>query len=494
MAIPNCLQTGCPVKRPEPGHTLAPWVQITFLGSGSVITVGNDSSPNTNPQHVACIKSFEFGYSDGMTCRCTIQDQQGGSFVAFMQNLLTDFMCLEGSASQVYMKLRFGWSKANCPGTAVSYSPIFYLVCIGVETNFSEGKYTFEITAYDQCRTMWEGSVEKNYGGEGDQGMYLTEAIRKLMTNECSPNVSNVKFLRKQGGVIEPLEFDLQGEERAKGPKNKWVCNGQNKMEVVKQWLQGYLTSNKKGFILAYDGEVIGGELIVWEDPKPKTPTDDWDQSCIGVYVVNGGKESPVIEFNPKVKWDFSRLTSQGGNVGSERLNAMGTDGSKNPGRDIPTIDRESYPCAGHNIQTDITDAHRDIFGSRATKKKAEGDDQNQRAMRILPDPIEADLVIVGDPTLPPPSRCIVSHNVSIIFVNPFHLTMGGDRCGEWLASPVCNEVLTNKAWMVKSVTHRIEAGKYTTTIGVHLVGPGDEAPVGSPIGAWTGGWRPVNC
>ncbi len=62
----------------------------------------------------------------------------------------------------------------------------------------------------------------------------------------------------------------------------------------------------------------------------------------------------------------------------------------------------------------------------------------------------------------------------------------------KWLAKPTCNEVLSNKGWICKSITHKIEAGKYTTTIGVYLTAPGVDSPPNTPLGSWTGGWHPT--
>lgn len=488
---------GCEVKVPEEGHTLAPWVAITFEGSGSTITVGNDSSTATDPPNVACIKSFEFGYSDGMTLRATIQDEQGGSFVQFMQNLLKHFACLKnGSPASVRMAVQFGWSKASCSEKnqlPPTISRCYFCTSDSVETNFSGGKFTFEITGKDLCFRMFEGSTLNRYGGEGRNAMPITEAIRQYMTQGPPPNVKSVKFCRMEGGKRVDCPFKDFG---LVGPSGKWLASGQDKMRTVMRWLEGHMTDRSRSWIPQYNSEEKDGELIFWEDSKPTAPQDDsyWEQSCIGVYVVNGGKKSPVIEFNPKIRWDFGSLTSSGGALGNGQVNGMGTPGSSNPGN--KEVNKEMSPGAGQNVQTTPTETHKDLKAKNDIKEKAEADSESMRALKILHDNIEADLTIVGDPTLLSPSEAMLAKNLTIILVNPYFLRFSNlvDKIPtlEWLSEPLCNNVLSSKAWICKSITHKIEAGKYTTTIGVFLSAPGRDSPPGTPLGNWIGGWKPV--
>jgi hypothetical protein len=482
------------LKLPEEGHVLGPWVEVTFEGSGSLITVGNDSSPNTSPANVAVIKSFEFGYSDGLSVRVVIHDEQGGSFVKFMDNMLKHYVCLkDGSPATVRMKFSFGWTKSSCNSSLPpASSRCFYALCDSVETNFTGGKFIFELTGKDLCYRMFEGGTEQIYGGEGQNAIPITQAIQEYMTNGCPPNVSSVRFCKMEGGTCQKVKFEKYDFE---GPSGKWVANGQDKLRVCMRWLEGYRTENQKAFIPQYNSLKPGGELIFWEDSKPKdVQTDDyWEKNCIGTYIVNGGKSSPVIEFNPKVRWDFGRLVSSGGASSSETVKPLDPDGSKTPGRDVPGLDSKSNPCAGHNVQTTPTETHKDNEGKNATKEKQKGDEESMRAMKILHDHVEADLVIVGDPTLLPPSEAMWTSNVAIVLVNPYFITQGGLNCGEWLAEPICNEVLSSKAWICKSICHKIEAGNFTTTIGVYLTAPGIDTPPGTPLGAWSKGWVPKN-
>lgn len=493
------------IRLPEDGQTLAPWVALTFEGTGSTITVGNDSSPNTDPINIAVIQSFEFGHSDGLTMRCTIHDEEGGSFVTFMQHILKDYTCLEGASPRtVRIKCQFGWCKSDNSNSPVTRSRCYYFLSDAVETNFSNGKIIFEITGKDSCSRMFEGGCSQNYGGDGINGMPINEAIQLMMTKGCAPNVSSVRFCRMENGKCQPCGWKdgtnsgnsaFSTSDKLNGPKGKWECKGFNKLDVVLNWLKGHPTDRDKGWVPQYNCEVEGGELIFWEDSKPIKPEDDkyWDQNCIGVFIVNGGKRSNVIEFNPKVRWDYSRLTSNGGQLDSSKLLAINRPGSRLPGSPEYGLDANNNKCAGHRTQAVPSETHKDLGTN--TQGAVDGINAQHRALKILHDNIEADLTIVGDPTLLPPSEAMWSKNCTIIMIDPYFLRFANlveatPRL-EWLAKPLCNEVLSSKAWICKSVTHRIESGKYTTTIGVFLTAGGVDSAKGSPLGNWTGGWTP---
>ncbi len=485
-------------KAPEPGATLGPWVQISFtdLGGGNgraPITVGNHSSEATDPKHAAVINGFELGYTDGITCRVTIHDQQGGSFVKFMEHLLKDWACMKGGQpSSALMKVTFGWTKAGCQGPmGPSSSQPYFILCDSVETNYSQGKWIFEITGTDICKRMFEGGSEEIFGGEGQNAMHLIHAVDKLMLmSQWAPNVGKVSFKCINNGVVVPAEFKGQGPEKKLGPKQKWICNGQNKLETVRRWLLDAPSSKGKGWIPQWNPMTEKGELIFWEDPKASDgPPPPACASSIGTYIVNGGKESSVLEFNPKIRWDFSSLTAVGGSLSNERLNAQQEPGSKNPGRNVDGLRREDVKGAGLVNQTTISDGGRDRHGNNATKEKRDADNEAKKAMKLVFDIIEADLVLVGDPTLAPPNELLFAKTVALVVVNPFVIAGGsGGSCGEWIATPPCNDVLSNKCWRIHSVTHRIEVGVYTTTLGITLDAPGVDTAPGSSLGC---GWTP---
>jgi len=509
----GCIETyqsSCVKKLPEPGETLAPWVQITIqnpsagAGSGGSITVGNRSFPS-NP-HTAVIKSFEFGKADSLSCRVVVHDEQGGSFVKFAEALLKDYKCAKPPFN---MKVEWGWVKTNCgaPASPRLSKPAYMIVGM-METNFTGGKFQYEITGTEVFSSGQEGGSEEVIGGDGDEGVYLRDAIEQYLTEEPPPIVGKVKFCKVVRGNCVPVAFE-EGEKTSengrsaswKGPKGKWQCQGQDKLRTVVRWLEGWRSENKKAFVPFYNDESADGEVIFWEDPKPQCSQNSPDEGCVGFYLVNGGKESPVIEFNPSFKWDFAMLTNVGGNTSVQTIDPTDNN-AKTKGRDeCPTLSRTGNPGAGHGMSTPQSENHDNRFGQGGTEKNREAQDAMFRALRPA-DMIEADLVLVGDPSIHPLTH--YQKPVSIAFINPFHLlgasnaafggatdTSGIGSCGEWLALPLCNPVLSNDKWQIKSITHRIEAGKYTTTLRVYLAVPGVDLDTGQNLGGSALGWKP---
>lgn len=510
------LFTGCqkkyqvdPLFLPEEGNVLAPWVSIQFVnstypvgeftGAGDVITVGNESATEANMPNAASIKSFEFGQTDGLAVRVTIQDQEGGSFEKFMNHVLKDWKCLENPANPMYMRFQFGWTKSECNKTfsSASNSPCYHAIVTSCETYFANGLFTFDLIGHDHPSLMLEGATEETYGGDGDKGMYLKDAVQEMLTNGPAPNVSSVRFCKQlPNGKCEEVGFAHEDGNEKKGPKSKWPCFAKNKLEVAKNWLEGWRSENDKGWIPTFNPEVEGGELVFSEDRMPKCHDEGdeyWNQYSKGTFIVNGGKRSSVIEFNPKIKWPWTMLRGAGGSVGSNRINALGTDGSKVPGKYCPKLKRQDTLGAGHPVQVPPSEASTAVHGARGQEEKDKSSDAAIRANSLVHSPIHADLVIVGDPSFRPLD--LKTRNVSVIFINPYYVYEARPpvkHC-EWLVGPACNGVLSNKAWIINSINHKIESGTYTTTLGLMLPAMGVEVSPDAHMGAWTKGWKPPN-
>ena len=500
LKVDGCLATYavCTPKLPEEGHTLGPWVAVRFINGGSIITVGNESSPQN--AHNAVIKSFDFGRSDGWTCKVVIQDQIGSSLIQFMENMLKDARC--ASPDSLRMEVQFGWVKSGCTTpipTAKSHCYCMYPEAI--ETAFDNGQFTFEVTGRDLIHAMLEQRGDKIYGQDGDNGMPLTQAIQTMMNDqELKPTISSVQFCRYEGGkCVTPKFKDCNCEE---GPKGKWEMLNRTKIDTAREWLKNHRSDRDKGWKCAYQSTSCSDASIVfWEDSKPNCGEGkNWSSNCLGFYIVNGGKSSSVIEFNPRIKWDFARLTSQGGQAANQQPQ-MNDDGKSDGRWDCQTLNRDAITSGGSQTTVTPNEVLQETHGKNAEKEGQKSQDKAIRAEKIFHDNIEADLVIIGDPTMVNPALAPWAFNVSIAFVNPFHLigristvnsdiTTGG--CGEWLALPTCNEVLSNRAWIVKSVGHSIREGQYTTTLGLFLTTPGDDTEVGTPIGGpGSAGWTP---
>jgi hypothetical protein len=341
-----------------------------------------------------------------------------------------------------------------------------------------------------------------------------------LTQDKDGPNVGKVMFKTYQGGVVKDIGFEYydvdceencKGEEESKrhrvapwkdctnkGPKGKWITGAEDKLSIARRWLAGWRTTNRKSWVEVFDPTTPNGGVVYWEDRKPFCHDEGdgyWEPTCVGKYIVNGGKKSPVLEFNPKIRWDFSRLQSVGGASSSETSNALNTEGSKSKGReDCGSLKRERIRGAGAAWQTTTPEAQKEFHGEAATEKQATGTQAFARAQEsvLMHNPIEADLVVVGDPLMVEPIFAREQKNVCIIFINPYYLiNQGQGSCPDWLALPPVNGVLSNLAWIVYGVTHTIELGRYTTTLNVKLATPGIEGDVGASLGLWSGGWKP---
>jgi len=481
------LNNGCLVNKPPPGYVMSPWVKVRFLKGGSTITVGNKSSPDNNNH--AVIKSFEFGHADGLECVISIVDEQGSSFVKFMEDLLKDANC--AAPSSITMLVDFGWTITNCDGsnTIKKNLQTYCMMCDNVSCNFRGGKFLFMVTGADLIGRSFDYREDKIRGDDVNK-MHLTDAISLMFKDQdYPPNVGSVKFQRyNSGGSIEKIVFK-DGSE--KGPLGTWRPESMDKLNTAMKWLRSCLTVNDKTVFPTYNSEAPQGEIIFWEDFQPQCGENkNWDANCLGTFIVNGGKDSSVIEFSPDIRWDFKALNT-GGNMGEGQVMAT-PDGGKHQGRpDCPTLDQPK--TAGSTFSIPVDQNMKDLHGKKAAQVTARASDEQIRGWRLFHEDIEADLVVIGDPMMMRPSLAINSKNVKIVFLNPFHIFEGAsDSCAEWLAAPLCNEVLSNKAWNIKAVTHRIEGGNFTTTLRVWLSVPGTVLDIGAPLGGQgSGGWVP---
>ena len=106
-------------------------------------------------------------------------------------------------------------------------------------------------------------------------------------------------------------------------------------------------------------------------------------------------------------------------------------------------------------------DAPRDALRSQAANERA---NKNYES-------VEAEMRIQGNPALDN-IYDLITKTVSIIVINPFHLANGGNGI-DWLIPAPCNDILSNKNWRVKGVSHEVREGTYTTTLKLFLVSPG---------------------
>lgn len=472
------------LKTIQPGHTLSPWVRCTFRnGAGSMITVGNESSPSLD--NSAVIKSFNYGFSSGAECKITIHDTMGSSLSIFLNNMMKEFK----DSSDRIVEFEWGWTNAGCPTPPPAMkSDMHYLMLAGLETNYVQGKFIHEISALDVTSTALQGGIEKAYGEDGKNAIYLKDALKKLLQEKPDPIVKNIKYCRMQNGELVCNDDIGFKENDPMGPLHSFRGNAGNKLETAKKWISGWVTNNKdKMFEMQYDATDDGGTVMFLEKPtKDCTETGD-EKLCIGTYVVNGGEDSPVIEFNPRIKWDFGPVGANGGQIPTGSVQDPKSPNNKSMGIEkCANLSRNGNKNAGQVISTPPTNAHTDIKGKEATSTN---NDANSKQLlldgiHIMDDGIMADMVIVGDPRFPTQSEGVIDgKTVAIAFVNPFHiLPSGNSNCGDWLAKPPCNSILSQKDWFIQKVNHRIEGGTYTTILSLRLTSDGLDAPIGTHI------------
>lgn len=498
------------VSCPPNGTILAPFVKVTIVASGTVITVGNDSSPSNN--NTAIIKDFEFGHSNGFECRFRIYDEQGSSFSRFVEHLLKNFKCtLPKNGYQA--KISFGWIASTCdePGAKLISSPEYTLVLTKLNCVYNTGKFVYEVEAKDITSTSFQAKHSAIYGGDAfKDAVTIKEAITKMFSDpKYPPVVSKVSFLKAgkklsfecNNRFASPTDIEFKDADF----KGKFVGNNLSKIDLAMKWLADFLSKDGKAFVPVFNPENPDGEIIFWETLKPDCKqSHNWSDYSIGTYLVNGGPKSNVLSFSPKLQWNFTALTNASGQIG-----ANPDKGDKENATDCATLNTQITQVQELGVESYVPNneriIERDAVGNRTQAAKA----RQQQLLAMKPFkingalPIEAEMVIVGDPLISRPSLCML-RNVHVIFMNPYHFfggktfSSGDTTCGDWyvLGPQGCNPVYTNKAWLIKNIVHRISDGKFTTSFTLWLPAPGVDIDIGSPLGGdGSGGWAPpIDC
>lgn len=502
-------------EKPEPGDVYAPWVKLQIQNGNNKITVGNESFPT---EHTAVIKSFEFGATDAFACSITIYDQRGGGFAEFMSQLIDTLDPSEVIKDR--MLVSFGWVRILCDGSVQKTGTRcngefaeFIMHGMEIDVNFTDGGFIYTITGRDLGTYMIEAAkFEGNIGSDGmdeggrDNRAPLTQAIRTLLVQNTETNsppyVKEVKFLKDNGPNNEPdkiLWNHRDGQTSYEGPKEVWRGNQRDKLNTIKGWTENYTAvvgADKHGPIEKTVKPIYNpcnqdvDEIVYWADKTPAPNEFPFTFRTVGCYYVNGGKESRVLEFNPKIKTNFGLLRMAGGNMPHGR--AMDEDVSKTkPHPNTNTVVREDKNWKSAGAETSITPSPGlgDRNKKNATAEAGKGEAIQARGLSLNYLPLQADLVITGDPKYMPLTH--LARNITIIFINPFHIIPNStSNCGEWLAEPSCNNVLTNRGWFIQSINHKIQEGNFTTTLNLFLPTPEAYLDKGIPHGADPNGFN----
>ena len=480
-STPNISQQeqGGPIK-PQEGDILSPWVELQFGedARNPIITVGNESSAQFDNH--AVVKSFEFGLSDGIGFSAEIIDEEGGAFTEIANRL---WKCMEQSSKvEFFIFVQFGWTIQTCNGDfkVGPRSPQIQLLSDSIEIKYADGKIAYTISGIDQIK-LAEKARYDDIQGSDDHPITLKQAIRNLCKDKEPKFEVNFVRIEKNGARKSPDGWEFFGGKTF--PTGRWTHNGHGKLTTILEWISGYRTDQNKGMIALWNPDEQALDLV--EDPK----NDDLascGQSHVGTYIVNGGACSPVISFNPNLNWQGGLATLAG---------ATGDTSGATSGKTIKKKkDENIIECQGENagLSENIVLNENDIdtYGADNASEEREKSQRAQRKAHALNWPRSllpntAERVIMGDlrrEYMTPVA--MVGKFVSIIVINPFHiLGTGNGACNDWLAKPPCNEILTNKMWLIMGVHHSIKLGSFTTTLELTLVAPGIDFSIDNPVG-----------
>ena len=235
---------------------------------------------------------------------------------------------------------------------------------------------------------------------------------------------------------------------------------------------------------------MLGAMKQEWYDAQTSVSANaHWIETFDGVSSYNGSYFVPIATVN-----DGTYIYAVGANGGQMPDKTVQSTDKQNKSQGVkkcPEISRDGNRGAGQVISTPPTNAHGDILGPNATPVNAAANSRQLEldAVFVMDDGIMADMTIVGDPTFPTQADgTIMNKTVAIAFINPFHLMPNNSKCGDWLAKPPCNELLSDKNWQIEKVNHRIEGGTYTTTLSLRLTAPGFDTLISNPVGDSTDG------
>ena len=479
-------------------HSLAPYVELTILGGdGEIIKVSNEACSGCHPEHSAVIRSMEYGSTNALTVNLVIHDVAGGTFDSMVRGMNTDPDSIDADYN---MKVKWGWVGEKCGQRFVpkaSQEVTFFVNSL--TSSFDQGKLVYEIEGKDMWKQMMQSRAYKTEGDDGEP-LEVRQAIKKMFAHEPQPTIAekNVRFLRRlSNGEVQKDDFEIRIKEGEKGKdvEGKWEPKNKSKIAAALDWIKPFVTDAGKGFSdFTWDVNSKGEPgVIFWEDNT--SAGENCDCTQLGYFVVNGGNKelgsegqqkgtSNVISFQPKFAWNHTHLGLSGGSLGTGTTNAVATDNKEMENSRKLGHKGQGIQISGDNPGKETSERNNgtDKFGAnRSTRNSIEHSFSNTPNFK----PVEAELVIQGDPTMIATEK-MFKQWVSIIVINPFHLTGGnnhGTSCPDWTLTPPCNAMMTNKGWFVEGINHTIRDGSYTTTLKVKLSGPGGNKPTGTQMG-----------
>lgn len=334
----------------------------------------------------------------------------------------------------------------------------------------------------------------------------LIQGGTNLSDQTCLPVNIKIQDIPKTGGPVgstipstgPQCKVGYQRAWERLGPLRTWQCNEQTPIQILHNWIregvvaQGYPNASlpripDRGLIINYDPtyqreveyEVGGpmtkivtkkfiGKVLIWANPFPTCANVFNNSDFIkAVYIVNGGKCSPVLSFNPVMKWNFQALAASAGGIATTATGRMASTSDA----------RQQLMCRlggrGDRIQP--------VMGAGLANEspKSSGDraalaSVAHRQANLLHHPVEAELRVQGDPSdwLCSPIFGL-GRTVALVVINPFFIdgdaTNGCAVSWKNLTTSSCHSILTNKYWFIQGVDHQIKEGSYVTTYKLFL-------------------------
>lgn len=491
--LQGCSTFCCePIRELINTEIMSPFITLTVSGSAGTITVGNKSQPTRfdnngnqeNGYNHAAVKSLKFGHASGLEMEVEVTDEAGGSFATFINSVMSqqNFKKLRESN---WMNVTWGWIESSCDGTDKTIRQTSHTMSLlSMEFSYQHGLMKFNLKGADLSKPAFESETNVTYGTD-DYPLPIKQAIEKI----CEEYSCNVKFLRVDGSTWEfgdPAENGGDGNPNAY--KGSFKAHGEDFIQAILRWIIPYKTDRGKGIVPAFNSKLPPGEhleLILWES---ETSECDQPYSCkysIGTYIVNGGKNSPVISFQPSIKYTFAALGKSGGNSSEYNGEQRQETGDKNCNYgDSGNVNQgmRSYNVASSNDALNI-------YGTKLVLKETMDAQATHAKANESYKPITAELKIQGDPFLADPIA-LRARTVALVVINPYHIQKNSlEDCGDWLQAESCNMVLSNRNWLINGSSHEIKEGSYTTTLKLYLAAPGVDISIGQPIGNDPAGW-----
>jgi hypothetical protein len=499
----------------------------SFLQYSSEGGLRLDRLPSDRP----FIKSFNYTFQDGCLVDVVVVDSSGGNFRNFYESSIITSECPDLKNPNPKNKkppvnlieIDFGWYYVDCDNVidrfslqdvkGITFVPATaqggnkeddaenpfdrgtnFLKCLvkKIEVENENGFWVYKLTLLNlglatELNSVAKSDSNKHATGSDDQKVKMLSAFNNAL-KECNIEIKNTGEAAagmfkvenqnpQQNNNVGTINIDKKliqkkfqsSDGNWRGPLGVWNTNDLHKYDYIRTYMNSFVTDEKKGTFFVTDSTTNKPYLLMLEDIRKSK--DQKKQLCempLATYIVNGGDETPVLSFNPKL--EFIPIRS---------INTAGPSIDRAAGENKDQFNKKSGKF-GEGVETKYQ-VGSDLFNFRAPSiiqgKELEAQRKNATANQIyeIRHPLEVDLVIIGDPSYASTIH-VLNEFIFIVYINAYSIGSEGKEC-EWdnidtnngaLVGSNINPIFTRKDYMIKGVTHTIdENGNYTTTLRV---------------------------